>query len=173
MSKIIFWEVAGASWLHHLERWGQGDNAMCGHRRLFEPAEHDKTASVGPQSVCGKSVHHSHRQCPLLRFTGHWSRGPVLVCLPPAIKHKYEKILTCCVGRLMLPAHKMCNWKGRSENWSHSKHSKQNLSRMYKSESVLSVPTGWGLIALELHTMTEISTPLKSTGLPPLDMEDW
>lgn len=42
-------------------------------------------------------------RAPLLHFTGHLSLGPVLVCLPPTIKHGHGPTLTCSVRRGMLP----------------------------------------------------------------------
>lgn len=104
-------------------------------QRFFEPVERNKT--VWPQPVCGKSVCHGDGHCPLLHFTGHGSLGPIIVCLPPTIRHKYGEILTCRVGELMLPTHETCGWKGKWGTRGHSKCSKQNLSRMYKSESVV------------------------------------
>lgn len=130
MSTIIFWEVAGASWLCHVRRCGEGGKVMHGHRGYLSQWSMTKPFCL---SVCRRKVLPSDGQCPFLHFTCHLAQGPVVVCLPAAIKHKYGTILTCCVGRLMLPAHKM---HSRKRTWGNRGHSKKNPSRNCKSECV-------------------------------------
>lgn len=125
---IIIEEVAGASWLHHVSRYGEGGNVMHGHRGYLSQWSMTKPFCL---SVCRRRLLPSDGQCPFLHFTGHLAQGPAAVHLPPAIKHT---ILTCCAGRLMLPAHKMHSSKGK---WGNRGHSKKNPSKTCKSECVL------------------------------------